>query len=152
MKKYSTNKIIVPTFNEANGYYTTPGRSLIMKKVKSKNTKAEIFLRKKLWSAGIRYRKNYRKLIGTPDITITKKKIAIFIDGEFWHGKDWKIQKDKFKTNKSFWVAKIERNMQRDKEYGDLLENQGWIVLRFWEKEVLTNIDACINKIFMTFD
>lgn len=147
MKNYPTDRIKVPTFSEANGFYTTPERSKIMKKVGSKNTKAEILLRKKLWSIGIHYRKNYTKLVGTPDIAITKYKIAIFIDGEFWHGKDWETQRNKFKTNKSFWVAKIQRNMQRDQEYNETLTNQGWKVLRFWEKEVLKNIDECFEKI-----
>ncbi len=145
MKRYKVPVIKVPAFNEENGYYTTPERSRVMKKVRSENTKAEILFRKKLWNLGIRYRKNFKKIIGTPDIAITKNKIAIFIDGEFWHGKDWSNQRKKLKSNKSFWIAKIERNIQRDNEYNKTLKEQGWTVIRFWEKEINKNVNECIE-------
>ncbi len=85
-----------------------------MSKVKLKNGKAEVLLAKKLWGIGLRYRKNYRNLIGSPDIAILKYHIAIFVDGEFWHGKDWDIRKTKLKHNVEYWQTKIEENIDRD--------------------------------------
>lgn len=118
-----------------------------MKNVRQKNTQAEITLRKKLYHNGIRYRIHYKSLIGTPDIVITTSKLIIFVDGEFWHGKNWKLQKQKLKTNKSFWIAKIERNIQRDMEINIALTKLGWIVLRFWDKEILKNPEKCVEMI-----
>ena len=89
MKKYPENHIIVPRFNEANGFYTTPQRSELMGKIKSQNTKPELKLKKALWALGYRYRKNLITLPGSPDIVFTKHKLAIFVDGEFWHGFKW---------------------------------------------------------------
>ena len=89
-----------------------------MKYIHSKNTKIEVILRKALWNAGFRYRKNYDKLPGKPDIALTKYKIAIFCDGEFFHGKDWEVLKPKLEkgNNPDFWIKKITRNQQRDDE------------------------------------
>ena len=91
-------------------------RRLTMSRIKSKNTSIEVTLRKALWRAGIRYRKNYQKLPGSPDIAITKYQIAIFCDGEFWHGKDWSKKKLNIKSNREYWVKKIERNRSRDRQ------------------------------------
>ena len=99
----------------------------------------EILFRKKLWSLGYRYRKNYKKLPGKPDIVFVSKKVAIFIDGEFWHGKDWDIRKYDIKSNKDFWISKIEHNMNRDKKVNDYLISKGWVIFRFWGKDVLKN-------------
>lgn len=126
---------------------TTPQISKRMSKVHLKGGKAETLLAKKLWAKGIRYRKNYKKLPGSPDIAITKCKIAVFVDGEFWHGKDWESKKEKIRNNKSYWSEKIEENIARDKRNDRLLKEQGWIVLHFWEKEILKNTDSCIDTI-----
>ena len=148
MKEYPTfDNIKVPRFNEAAGFYTTPKRSALMSKIKSKNTKPEIKLRKTLWHAGVRYRLNVKKLPGTPDIVVRKHKLVIFVDGEFWHGFDWKEKKGKIKSNRAFWIPKIERNMQRDRQNNDILEKQGWTVFRFWEYQIKKEFGACINKI-----
>jgi DNA mismatch endonuclease (patch repair protein) len=104
---------------------------------------AEVLLAKSLWKKGIRYRKNYKELPGSPDIAITSKKIAIFVDGEFWHGKDWEQRKKRLSKNREYWIQKIEENMRRDKRDDELLRKDGWIVLHFWEKDVLKNIDYC---------
>jgi DNA mismatch endonuclease (patch repair protein) len=104
-------------------------------------------LRKALWKEGIRYRKNYKLIPGVPDIAITKYKIAVFCDGEFWHGKDWYTKPPKIRTNREFWVSKIERNIMRDNEVDKQLENMGWTVLRFWGKEIQKNTDACVQEI-----
>lgn len=121
--------------------------SKIMRKIRSNNTKAEVLLRKSLWLAGVRYRKNFKKLPGSPDIVITKNKLAIFIDGEFWHGRNWETEKQKIKSNQAYWLPKIERNMERDLHNNKALVSMGFIVIRFWENEVLKDPQGCVNKI-----
>ena len=122
-------------------------RSYNMSRIKSKDTSIEVTLRKALWHAGIRYRKNYPGLPGTPDIAITKHKIAIFCDGEFWHGKDWETKKDKFNTNREFWINKIERNIDRDNEVDRKIRGNGWTVVRFWGNEIEKNLPGCVEEI-----
>lgn len=123
-----------------------------MQAIQSKDTSIEIILRKSLWQQGIRYRKNYSKLPGKPDIAITKYKIAVFCDNEFWHGMDWEINKYKIKSNQDYWFPKIERNMQRDKEVNKRLRELGWTVLRFWGKDIQKNMPGCIKKIIETVE
>ena len=118
-----------------------------MQAVKSTGSKIEVALAKLLYSRGHRYRKNNTKVFGKPDITFVKLKIAIFVDGEFWHGKDWGIRKNDHKSNKDFWYKKIERNIERDKEVNEFLNRQGWIVLRFWGKDIKKNALSCVFKI-----
>ncbi|MFV5691006.1 very short patch repair endonuclease [Flavobacterium sp. LT1R49] len=122
-------------------------RSKNMAAIRSTNTKAEVLLAKTLWNLGYRYRKNNKTIFGTPDLTFKKLKIAIFVDSEFFHGKDWETQKDRVKTNTEFWQKKIERNMQRDIEVNIYLESQNWKVLRFWSAEIEKNLEDCIAKI-----
>lgn len=126
---------------------TTPEVSKRMSHVKLKNGKAEVKLAKKLWSMNIRYRKNYRKLPGSPDIAISKYKIAIFVDGEFWHGYKWEEKKDKLKSNKEYWIEKIEENISRDIRNDRLLRELGWIPVHFWERDINKNLDDCILEI-----
>lgn len=128
-------------------FETTPERSRLMSKIKSKNTKPEVQLRKALWKLGIRYRLNLSKLPGKPDIVINKKKVVIFIDGEFWHGYNWQEKKAKIKSNREYWIKKIEKNMERDIKNSFLLQDMGYTVLRFWEQEIKKNIDGCTTKI-----
>ena len=134
-------------FNEESGFYTTPERSKIMSKIRGKNTKPELAFRKALYAAGYRYRIDYKKLIGKPDIVLKKYKTVIFIDGEYWHGRNWEERKPKIKTNREFWVAKFERNIQRDKEVNAELERLGYTVFRFWESEVKKELEFCIEKV-----
>ncbi len=126
---------------------TTPEISKRMANVRLKRGKAETMLAKRLWHAGYRYRLNYRKLPGSPDIAITKHKVAVFVDGEFWHGQNWDERKPKLKSNREYWIEKIEENIARDKRNNDSLDKQGWSVIRFWEKEVLKDLDGCVEKI-----
>lgn len=146
-KKYSEEPIKVPRFNEESGFYTTPKRSKIMSKIRGKNNKTEVAFRKMLWKAGYRYRINYKKLIGKPDIVLNKYKTIIFIDGEYWHGYNWEERKKKVKTNRGFWIPKIERNMQRDREVNAALKKLGYKVFRFWEKEIKKEPKRCINEV-----
>lgn len=118
-----------------------------MKRVKNKGSEIEILLQKKLWSRGLRYRKNVKGITGKPDIAFIGKKIAVFCDSEFWHGYDWENRKKDFKSNTEFWIPKIERNIQRDIEVTRELETQGWIVIRFWGKEIKKNVSGCADEI-----
>ncbi len=141
------NEIKVPRFKKENGFDVTPERSKHMSKIRAKNTKPEIALRKALWAEGIRYKINYKKLKGAPDIAILKHKILIFVDGEFWHGFKWEEKKLRIKTNRDFWIPKIERNMQRDLETNKWLEEQGFTVIRYWEHEIKKDLTGCVEKI-----
>lgn len=118
-----------------------------MRQVKNKDSEIECLLRKELWSRGIRYRKNVTKIIGKPDIVFSGKKVAVFCDSEFWHGYNWEERKADFKSNQEFWIPKIERNMQRDIEVNEALAADGWIVLRFWGREIKKETTACADKI-----
>ena len=118
-------------------FKTTPSKSKQMAKVHSKNGKDELIIRKRLWHEGVRYRANYKDLPGKPDIAITKYKIAVFIDGEFWHGYDWEKRKKRIKRNRDYCIKKIEYNMQHDQKVNQALQDMGWTVLRFWSKPVL---------------
>ena len=118
-----------------------------MKAVKSKDSEIERILRKELWSRGLRYRKNVKTVFGKPDIAFIRKKIAVFCDSEFWHGYAWEIYQEDFQSNQSFWIPKIERNMQRDIEVNNQLRSEGWIVLRFWGREIKKNTSACADII-----
>ena len=126
---------------------TTPEISRRMANVSLKGGKAETMLAKALWTKGVRYRKNYKHLPGSPDIAITKLKIAIFVDGEFWHGENWPERKSKLRSNREYWIEKIEENIARDKRNDEKLIEQGWIPIHFWEKEVKKDLDSCVHKI-----
>ncbi|WP_100614045.1 very short patch repair endonuclease [Confluentibacter citreus] len=147
--EYKEPKIIVPRFNEASGFYTTKKRSKIMSKIKGKNSKPELLFRKALWAKGIRYRINNKTLPGKPDISIKKYKLIIFIDGEFWHGYNWDERRETIKNNRGFWIPKIERNMQRDKEVNRELQDMGYMVFRFWSKDIQNELDKCINDVLV---
>ena len=118
-----------------------------MRQVKNKDSKIEVMLRKELWSRGLRYRKNVNSIYGKPDIAFIGKKVAVFCDSEFWHGSNWEVRKNDFKSHQEFWIPKIERNMERDKEVTAELERQGWTVLRFWGRDIKKNLQECADII-----
>ena len=120
-----------------------------MQHIKNKDTKIEVILRRELWKRGYRYRKNYDKLPGHPDIVITKYKIVIFCDGEFFHGKDWEVLKPRLEksNNSEFWISKISRNRERDSEINKQLLFEGWIVIRFWGADIKKHPEECIKVI-----
>lgn len=130
-------------------FLTTEQRSKLMSAIRGKNTKDEVRLAKALWHIGLRYRKNNKKVFGCPDLTFRNLKIAIFVDGEFFHGKDWETGK-KPKTNSEYWIKKIERNIQRDLEVNHYLESHNWKVLRFWSNDVKKNLGSCVSEILNT--
>ncbi len=147
MADYQVQNIKVPRFNEANGFYTTAKRSEMMSKIRSKETKPEVAFRKMLWHNGIRYRKNVKKLPGSPDIVLGKHKLIVFIDGEFWHGFHWEQKKDRIKSNRAFWIPKIERNMQRDRQNNQKLKEMGYTVLRFWANDIKKHPEICLQQV-----
>jgi len=143
----SKNIIKVPRFKTENGFFTTAERSTLMSKIKGKNTSPEIFLRKKLWKMGLRYRLYNKKFPGNPDIVIKKYKLIIFIDGEFWHGYEWEKKKTSIKANRDFWIPKIERNMQRDFSNNQKLQELGYTVFRFWEHQIKKYPENVVEQI-----
>ncbi len=118
-----------------------------MSRIRAKNTKPEMRFRKALWARGIRYRVNSKLLPGKPDVSILKYKLAIFIDGEFWHGYDWDVKKETIKSNRGFWIPKIERNIQKDREVNRELNEMGFTVFRFWAGELKDDLDKCVNDV-----
>ena len=118
-----------------------------MQAVKSKDSKIECLLRQELWKRGLRYRKNVNSVFGHPDIAFIGKKVAVFCDSEFWHGYGWEKRKSDIKSNKDFWISKIERNMARDEEVNDYLISHGWTVLRFWGKQIQKDAAGCADLI-----
>lgn len=120
-----------------------------MSHIKSKDTSIEVKLRRELWHKGYRYRKNYRQLPGKPDIAITKYKVAIFCDSEFFHGKDWEVLKPRLQkgNNAEYWIPKIQRNRERDDEVNKKLLFLGWTVIRFWGKDIMKHIDECVKVV-----
>ncbi len=128
---------------------TVEQRKKNMRHIKSQDTEIELLLRKALWKHGYRYRKNYKKLPGKPDIAITKYKVAIFCDSEFFHGKDWSEQSERLKksNNSEYWINKISGNIERDVRIDRELASLGWRVVRFWGKDIKKNIDECIKAV-----
>lgn len=126
---------------------TPEQRKKCMQSNKSVGTKPELVLAKAMWALGLRYRKNSGSIFGKPDFSFKKYKVAVFVDGEFWHGKDWEQRKVEIKGNREFWIAKIERNIRRDMEVTGRLKAEGWTVLRFWSNDVVKNTTYCAEKV-----
>lgn len=122
-----------------------------MAAIKGKGTKPELLLAKAMWNAGLRYRKNDKTVYGHPDFVHKGKKLAIFCDGEMWHGKNWETRKDDFKSNQEFWIPKIERNMKRDRVVNERLRADGWTVLRFWETDIRKHMEDCLEQIITAY-
>ncbi|HIW81717.1 MAG TPA: very short patch repair endonuclease [Candidatus Acetatifactor stercoripullorum] len=120
-----------------------------MQNIKSKDTAIEVLLRKALWKKGIRYRKNFQALPGKPDIAITKYKIAIFCDGEFFHGRDWEVLKPRLEksNNSQYWISKISKNRERDDQVNKQLLFRGWTVIRFWGNDIKKHTEECIQVV-----
>ena len=128
---------------------TKEQRKKNMQHIRSKDTKAEIMLRKALWHKGLRYKKNVKVLPGKPDIVFTKQKVVVFVDGDFWHARGHENNPgEQISTNKVFWSKKLAENVERDRFVNDTLLEQGWLVLRFWESDVKKDLDGCVKTIF----
>lgn len=129
---------------------TPEQRHNVMSRIRSEDTSIEVSLRKALWHKGYRYRKNYRLLPGKPDIAITKHKIAVFCDSDFFHGKDWEtvlLPRIRRGNNPDYWEKKIQRNMKRDRKTSKELTAMGWTVIRFWGSDITKNLDECVKAI-----
>lgn len=118
-----------------------------MTRVRSKNTSPEVALRRALWTLGLRYRKHYKALSGSPDIVFVRAKVAVFCDGDFWHGRNWEERKHTIPSNRDYWVPKIERNMLRDERVTHELAEAGWLVLRFWETNIRRDLMGCAQTV-----
>lgn len=127
--------------------HTPEQRSKNMRAIKSKNTKMEVKLAKVLWAKGYRFRLNSKYVIGKPDFSLKKYKLAIFVDSEYFHGKDWEFKKYRIKTNREFWWTKIEGNIRRDELVNQELVKAGWKVIRFWTEDVKKNCDFYLSTI-----
>ncbi len=128
----------------------TEQRKRIMRKIRSKDTNCELLLRHALWHYGYRYRKNYKKLPGKPDICITKYKVAIFCDSDYFHGRDWNSKlKEKVKkgNNNQYWTLKIQENIDRDNKVDAQLRGMGWTVIHFWSSDIIKNVDMCVDEV-----
>lgn len=126
---------------------TPEQRKKNMQAVKSAGSIIEKKLGSELFKRGYRYRKNYKNVFGKPDFVLVKQKVAIFCDSEFWHGKNWKIAQKDFRSNKSFWFKKIKGNIKRDKFVNKTLRKEGWVVMRFWGKDIMKNCNKCVDKV-----
>lgn len=126
---------------------TPEQRSRNMAAIKSKDTKPELMLRRELWKRGLRYRKNCKDVPGTPDIVFPWYKIAVFCDGSFWHGYEWEKTKGRIKSNLKYWHTKIEKNIERDKRVNKQLQIEGWILVRYWEHQILKDLKSCADEI-----
>lgn len=131
---------------------TSPEISKRMSHVKTKRNSAEVMIAKSLWHRGYRYRLNHKALPGSPDIALTKYRIAIFIDGEFWHGKDFEQRKTKLKNNKDYWIEKIQENIDRDLKNDKLLRQMDWYPIHFWSNDVIKYCNQCIDEIIYTIE
>lgn len=129
---------------------TPEQRSNNMRAIRSKDSQIELRLRKALWAAGLRYRKHYRRLPGTPDVVLVSDRIAVFCDSDFWHGYDWPAHRYDIKSNRDFWVPKIEANIQRDGKITQQLREMGWTVLRFWGHDIELDLDGCVSSVLET--
>ena len=127
--------------------HTAEQRHKNMQAIRNKDSDIELLLRRELWKRGIRYRKNVKSVLGHPDIAFIGKRVAVFCDSEFWHGYEWENRKNDIHTRREFWIPKIERNIQRDIEVTEGLQNEGWIVLRFWGKDIKKNVSECADII-----
>lgn len=124
----------------------------IMSAIPSKNTEPELMLRRALWKENFRYRVNYKELPGKPDIAFTKYHVAVFCDGDFWHGHNWAVRglsslEVELASYSEFWRSKILRNIARDEEINGILKSQGWTVIRIWESDIRTNLEECVRSV-----
>jgi DNA mismatch endonuclease (patch repair protein) len=123
-----------------------------MTAVKAKDSRAELALRRELHRRGFRFRLHARDLPGRPDIVFRSRRVAVFVDGDFWHGNSWRLRglpslEAQFPSRTEWWSAKIRRNMERDEEVSSALVADGWSVVRAWESDVLADADAVADRV-----
>ena len=131
--------------------------SFLMSRVRGRDTRMEIQLRSALHRAGYRFRKNDRRLLGKPDIVFSRAKVAVFVDGDFWHARILKehgitaLRKSK-DYNREFWVAKLRSNYERDRIVTAELKRRGWLVVRIWENDLKKRMDACLKRVTVALE
>lgn len=143
----SVQKTLVLT---PNGFWTSRVESDRKRAVKSKDTKPEVQLRKAVWRMGFRYRKNVKTLEGSPDLVFPRQKVAVFVDGDFWHGRNWPERRKRLQRNRDYWIRKIEGNIARDRRVDTALANRGWSVVRLWSEDVRRDIESCVTAVITT--
>lgn len=153
---WNGSSIIRKLIGDYMGRYTAEQTHRIMSAVKSKDTKPEKLLRQALWKHNFRYRTNYKKLPGKPDVVFTKAKIAVFCDGDFWHGHNWALRgmaslEEELSNYSEFWKAKILRNVKRDSDITQILEERGWRVIRFWESDIKKDVEKCVEIVNLAY-
>lgn len=131
--------------------------SQIMGKIKRRDTAPELILRRALHGMGIRFRVDSKKILGRPDISIIKYKLAVFVDGDFWHGNEHNIRRlsrleDLFPTNSGFWCRKIQANIERDRQVSQRLSQEGWTVIRIWASAILSNPNEAAESIYSVLE
>ena len=136
MAKYEISK---------HGFLTTAETSATMRAIRDHDTKPELSFRHEVWRRGFRYVLNRRDLSGVPDLVFVKYRAVVFVDGDFWHGYNWANRKPRLSRNRDYWVKKIESNMARDIRVTRELSGKGWLVLRYWEHNILHRLDDCVN-------
>ncbi|MGY4385966.1 DNA mismatch endonuclease (patch repair protein) [Pedobacter sp. UYP24] len=139
----------VPRFKKDGRFHATLERSNLMSKIRHKNTKPEMYLRRAMWNRNLRFRIHVDNLPGKPDIAIKKYRLAIFVDGEFWHGYNWEKKKKSINSNREYWIPKIEKNIQNDIIINDKLRSIGYTVFRFWSLDVFKSLPRCLNQILL---
>ena len=119
-----------------------------MSRVRSFGSAIELCLGHAMWAAGLRYRKQYAGMPGKPDFVIVRSKIAVFCDSSFWHGRNWAKSAQAIKSNREFWIPKIERNIARDSQVNRALRERGWKVFRFWDNQIIRGAERCVQRVF----
>lgn len=130
-----------------NGFITTRAESEAKRAIRATDTRPEIRLRKELWARGQRYRKNAAFLPGSPDLVFLGKKVAVFVDGDFWHGRNWPKRRERLKRNREYWIRKIEGNIARDKRVDRELEHSGWTIVRLWSTDIMKDASAAAERV-----
>lgn len=144
------NRSKAPRFDDFNPSSCTSSR--VMRGNRYKDTSAELLLRSELWKCGLRYRLHVRSLPGKPDIVLKRQQVAVFVDGDFWHGRNWKKRKYKLEhgTNSNYWVKKIKYNIDRDQLVDKELKQRGWLVIRLWENDIRNNLKQSVGKVLLS--
>jgi DNA mismatch endonuclease (patch repair protein) len=128
---------------------TSETASRIKQRNRSRDTKAEVLLRKELWRGGLRYRLHVSDLPGKPDIVFRRARVVVFCDGDFWHGRRWQQRREKLArgANALYWTAKIAANVARDRRNTRALQRAGWTVVRLWETDILRDVDWAVGLV-----
>lgn len=143
----SYNVTPVPTFSGLSS--TSIAQSRAKQNTRARDTSIELLVRRLLWRRGVRFRVSPRNVLGKPDIVFPRSRVAVFCDGDFWHGKDWSLASERLSqgSNAAYWRSKIAYNIARDRAITEALSRDGWTVLRFWESEIKSDPHFIVDSI-----